>query len=624
MSVEILPRSQLCCGLSAAQVRKVTEAARHLCYANGQVIFRQDEPGDSMFIVVNGRVKLEVSLSDGQDRLVDYLGVGEHFGEMAMLTGGRRVVTMTAVMDSELLELGQDTFQRLVLTTPRLATNLSRTLGHRLRRETTGERQRAKPHVIGLVSTTPQTQKLLPRVAAALVSEGDSVQVLTDGMQVAANDSSYVVEQIPQELHGLEMSSWLHERLSQLTPHRDHVLVNAGTKTGGADLRAVLSKCEQIWWLVEPASSDPPLDELRTFLETQPKFAPRIHLVWVLREVDGSIPLVSENLGIAQPDFKVFLAERLDAPSRHQRQSLSRLVLNVHGTRIGLALGGGGARGLAHLGVLRALQREGIDFDLISGTSVGALMALPYAYGMELDEAVATFKSALTPGWFFRHIPRGSYWSMLYEFRTGGWDPKLRQQFGDVRLEQLHIPLSTVAVDLVSGRQVVRDRGDAINAVLESINLPGIARPIVRDGMALVDGGIFNNIPGDLLPERGADLVVGIDIAAKLPQRFAGLTRGSETRETRRPGTLETIVRANEVKDHELTALRTKALDLVISVDTSRFDFSDFTKAEELADVGEEAAQRAIPQLKALLAEQKKSESLSSSRFICDPTLNLT
>ena len=174
MSVEILRRSQLCCGLSAAQVRKVTEAARHLCYPNGQVIFRQDEPGDSMFIVVKGRVKLEVSLSDGQDRLVDYLGVGEHFGEMAMLTGGRRVVTMTAVMDSELLELGQDAFQRLLLTTPGLATNLSRTLGYRLRRETTGQRQRAKPQVIGLVGTTPQTQKLLPRALCAKMPETSS------------------------------------------------------------------------------------------------------------------------------------------------------------------------------------------------------------------------------------------------------------------------------------------------------------------------------------------------------------------------------------------------------------------------------------------------------------------
>ncbi len=560
---------------------------------------------------------IEASLSNGQDRLVDHLGVGEHFGEMAMLTGRPRAVTMTAVMDSELLELKQDAFQRLLLTVPSLGINVCRTLGYRLRRETAGHRPRAKPQVIGLVGSTPHTQELLPRLATALMSEGDSVQVLTDGMQLPASDSSYVVEQIPPKLRGSEKAAWLHQRLPQVTPHQGYVFVNVVAKTADAVLRAILSQCEQIWWLVEPRSSETPIAGLRTFLATRPKLAPRIYLVWIFRESDCSVPLVAENLGIAQPDFKVSLAEGPDAPSRHQRQSISRLVRHVHGTRIGLALGGGGARGLAHLGVLRALEREGIYFDLVCGTSIGALMALPYAYGLDLNDEIAAFRSNLTPGWFLRHIPRGSYWFMVFKFRAGGWEPMLRRHVGDVRLEQLRIPLSTVTVDLVSGRQVVRDRGDAVNAVLESINLPGIARPILREGMALVDGGIFNNIPADLLPERGADLVVGIDVSAKLSQRFAGRTPAMETHRMRYPGLLETIVRANEVQDYEITSLRTRAVDLMISVDTSPFDFADFTKASELADAGERAAQQAIPQLRQLLDEQKRSESLSSSRFIC-------
>ena len=213
----------------------------------------------------------------------------------------------------------------------------------------------------------------------------------------------------------------------------------------------------------------------------------------------------------------------------------------------------------------------------------------------------------------------------LTQFSSRPPSPRGRPvRFGDVWLEQLRIPLSTVAVDLVSGRQVVRDRGDAVNAVLESINLPTISRPILRDSMALVDGGIFNNVPADLLPDRGADLVVGIDIAAKLSQRFAGNTPGTETHKMRRPGQFETIMPANEVQDHEITALRTKAMDLMISVDTSAFDFADFSKARELAEAGEHAAEQAIPQLKQLLAEQKQSESVSSARFVCTPLNRVT
>ncbi len=570
-------------------------------------------------------MKIDVSHTGGEERLVDYLAVGEHFGEMAMLTGGRRAVTMTAVMDSELLELKQDAFQRLLVTVPGLAANVCRTLGYRLRRETTGRRQRTKPRVIGLVNNTPSTHQLLPQIATALASEGDTIRVLTEIAQHVANDStSYAIEEIPPELGNAEKAAWIRETLSRQTQHDGHTLVNLTAQSTSAELQGILSQCEQVWWLAERGGADTAITRLRSLLVHQPTMSSRIHWVWILDDGDSpcKTPLISENL--ARPDFKVVLGEKSHVTVRRERQSISQLVRHVHGTRIGLALGGGGAHGLAHLGVLRALEREGIYFDLISGTSAGALMALPYAYGWDLDDAVEAFKHDLTPNWFFRRIPRGSQWFMMFKFRTGGWEPMLRRHFGDVRLEQLRIPLSTVAVDLVSGRQVVRDRGDAVNAVLESINLPTISRPILRDSMALVDGGIFNNVPADLLPDRGADLVVGIDIAAKLSQRFAGNTPGTETHKMRRPGQLETIMRANEVQDHEITALRTKAVDLMISVDTSAFDFADFTKARELAEAGEYAAEKAIPQLKQLLAEQRQSESVSSARFVCPPLNSVT
>ena len=431
-------------------------------------------------------------------------------------------------------------------------------------------------------------------------------------------DLSYAVEQIPPQFDRSERAAWIQKRLTQVTAQQGHILVNVSAGAAGADPVATLLRCEQIWWLVEPGSSAAPIDALRATLATQPALASRIHPVWVLSEGEGPIPLMPPDLRVAEPDFKIILSDDPDRPSRHEREGLSRLVRHFHGTRIGLALGGGGARGLAHLGVLRALEREGIDFDLVSGTSVGALTALPYAAGWNLDDAIAAFKRDLTPGLFFQHIPRGFHWFMVCKFRMGGWEPMLRRRFGDVRFEQLRIPLSTVAADLISGRQVVRDRGDVVNAVLESINLPAIARPILRDGMALVDGGILNNVPAAILPERGADLVIGIDVAAKLAHRFAGNTPATQFHQMRRPGVLETILRANEVQDHHINTLQTRGVDLLISVDTSAFEFADFTKATELAEAGERAAEQALPKLKQLLAEQKNSESVTSARFVCN------
>src|SRR6476660_1838315 len=92
-----------------------------------------------------------------------------------------------------------------------------------------------------------------------------------------------------------------------------------------------------------------------------------------------------------------------------------------------------------------------------------------------------------SPGWIFRNIPHGSHWYLVYKYRRGQFDPMLRKYLYDWRLEQLTVPCLSVTVDLVSGNSVVRDRGDAIHAILESINIPVLSLPIVREGQALID-----------------------------------------------------------------------------------------------------------------------------------------
>ena len=207
---------------------------------------------------------------------------------------------------------------------------------------------------------------------------------------------------------------------------------------------------------------------------------------------------------------------------------------------------------------------------------------------------------------------------MLYQFRMGKWDALLRRRVGDAKLEQALTPVSTVAADLITGRQVIRDRGDATHAILESINLPTISKPIMRDGMALVDGGIINNIPADILPERGADLVVGVDIATQMSHRFGKNTPNMNAKKMQAPSQLHTMMRANEIQDHQITSLRTKSIDQLIVVDTSEFDFADFTSAREMSLKGEEAAGEAMEQFKQMIERQKESHTSDGQRFVCD------
>jgi len=243
----------------------------------------------------------------------------------------------------------------------------------------------------------------------------------------------------------------------------------------------------------------------------------------------------------------------------------------------------------------------------MAGTSSGALVGLSYAGGWSPQEAIDAFTEALTPPALVRAMPSGNRLYMWTMFRVGAWDRKLRRFLGDARLEHLQIPLSTVTVDLITGRQVIRDSGDAIHAVLESINVPGVSSPILRDGMALVDGGVLNNLPADVLVERGASFVVGIDVATRMPMTFGGNKPGTPTEKLRRGKMLETLFRVNEVQAYGVTAMRHSAVDLMITPDTSAFEFADFCRARELADAGEAAAEAAIPQLKQMLSELRRS-----------------
>jgi predicted acylesterase/phospholipase RssA/CRP-like cAMP-binding protein len=621
---EAIRESQIGCGLSDEQIQLVADAVDWVEYQSGDVIFQQDDPGDSMLLVAEGRVKISVLQDDGTQKFVDYLNVGEHFGEMAILTGQVRALTMEAVIDLRLLELKRADFQLLLEKVPRLAANVSRALGYRLRRETTGRRIRNVSRVIGIVNPAGQSsdqqmyRRLVTQLAGAFAAQQISIRIVTDNADAFSNGVPFPISEIPRNMNPEAKSTWVRQRLSEDIGHSGLTLVClSNPHWESQSLNRVLIQSEQVLWLATPQSEIESRAKLEALLRSESQLTARTHWGWLLPEDFKPENIPPSPTQLSQPDFKIMMGQS-GSPSRLERMSISRLVRFFRKTRLGLALGGGAARGLAHLGVLKAFENEGIFFDVIAGTSAGALMAVPYAYGVSPDECTEAFRDDLTPGWFFRQLPKGNQWYMLYQFRMKKWDALLRSRVADVKLEQLLTPVSTVAADLITGRQVVRDRGDATHAILESINLPSISKPIMRDGMALVDGGIINNIPSDVLPERGADLVVGVDIANQLALQFGKNTPGMNVEQMRVPGQLNTVMRSTEVQSHQITALRTKTVDQMISVDTSMFDFADFSSAREMSAVGEEAAGMVMEQFKTMIKQKSEPQLLQGQRFVCN------
>ena len=133
--------------------------------------------------------------------------------------------------------------------------------------------------------------------------------------------------------------------------------------------------------------------------------------------------------------------------------------------------------------------------------------------------------------------------------------------------------------------------------MLESLNLPFISNPILTDGMALVDGGILNNLPADVLVDRGADFVLGVDVSTGITQKFGRNFPGMSPSEMRPAGTLETLFRVLEVMGTGTAELRSPAINMLIQPDTSRYSFTDFTRGFELAEIGEELMARRTSEL---------------------------
>ena len=190
----------------------------------------------------------------------------------------------------------------------------------------------------------------------------------------------------------------------------------------------------------------------------------------------------------------------------------------------------------------------------------------------------------------------------------------LRRYLSDLRLEQLPIPMNTITVDLVSGEPKVRDRGDAVDGILESINLPGLSAPICRNGQALVDGGLVNNVPADVLVSKGCNFVIAVSVTAKLEQEFASIRPDSPGPKYRTPSVMQTIMRGYLVQSVNMNSVGIQPADLNIDLDVTNFDLSEFTRTDELAAIGLETTEASIEAIRTSLASLDKELVFTTQR----------
>jgi NTE family protein len=266
---------------------------------------------------------------------------------------------------------------------------------------------------------------------------------------------------------------------------------------------------------------------------------------------------------------------------------------------VGLALSSGGARGIAHIGVLKTLAENNFPIDMIAGTSAGSLFGGLYAIGKTPAEVAAFAKNLIK----------------LIDFKSGLWDPKfnlpwnglikgnatlkyLDKQFNHATFADTKIPFYVVSADVFSGEQVVFEQGPLAEAVRASIGIIGIFAPYQLNGHSLIDGGAVNPLPASVLAEKGANIIIASSVIPSIEEeRARGRAKNAQPRHPNFFGVLTSMM---AIMEREIVKTHMSPVDLLIRPRVEVYTAMDYDRADDFMRLGREATLRELPQLQKL------------------------
>lgn len=465
----------------------------------GELLFRQGDAADALYVVTSGRLRVTVE-SDGHERALYDLGRGAIVGELGLLTERPRSATIHAVRDCDLRRLGVEAFRSLIAANPGLARGVMRLLADRL---LAVDQMLA---VSGPRALPPDSRTIVVCVAglngrpAALVAEGLTERLGRVGSVLRLSSESVERElgegsaqRRPGDPGRAELTEWLHA----MEHANDHVVYEADAEDT-AWSRTCLSQADVVL-LVASADDDPALGPVERRALGTPSLRCELALL------HNSSPS-----GTA-----AWRKSRTVADHHHLRaghpEDIARMTRMITGTGCGLVLGGGGARGFAHLGVIRALEEAGIPIDIVGGTSFGALVAAAWARGMGDEERVSTF---IRNGRRLLVTPTLPVVALSSGHRL---DRLLESDLGETPIEDLPRGFFCVSASLNRAEIVIHDHGPLWSGVRASVSLPGVFPPVYEEGDLLVDGGTLDNEPVDVMRERiGHGYLIAVSVSTEV------------------------------------------------------------------------------------------------------------
>ncbi|XP_060661672.1 neuropathy target esterase sws isoform X1 [Drosophila nasuta] len=538
-------RPRIVLDLGNGVVRRLSPLVRQCDYAldwifleSGRAVYRQDESSDSTYIVLSGRMRSVITHPGGKKEIVGEYGKGDLVGIVEMITETSRTTTVMAVRDSELAKLPEGLFNAIKLRYPIVVTRLISFLSHRFlgSMQTRGSNSSGAPveanpvtHKYSTVALVPITDDvpLTPftyELYHSLCAIGPVLRLTSEvvrkqlGVNIfeTANEyrlTSWLAQQEDRNIITLyqcdsSLSPWTQRCMRQADVvlivglgERSHLV---GKFEREIDKLAMRTQKELV--LLYPETTNAKPANTLSWLNARPWVTKHHHVLCVKR-----IFTRKSQYRINDLYSRVLLSE----PNMHS--DFSRLARWLTGNSIGLVLGGGGARGAAHIGMLKAIQEAGIPIDMVGGVSIGALMGALWCSERNITTVTQKARewSKKMTKWFLQLLDLTYPITSMFSGRE--FNKTIHDTFGDVSIEDLWIPYFTLTTDITASCHRIHTNGSLWRYVRSSMSLSGYMPPLCdpQDGHLLLDGGYVNNLPADVMHNLGAAHIIAIDVGSQ-------------------------------------------------------------------------------------------------------------
>jgi predicted acylesterase/phospholipase RssA/CRP-like cAMP-binding protein len=575
---------------------QVEEAATWQELGRGEVL----TPPEAIHLVVSGLVEV----LDEEGRVVDEAGRGDTVGELRFFGGKDAHEQLRAVRPSVVVGFSSDEFEALLAGRPGILRAITRSVVERLHdadRPTGG----ANVTVVAVVPVTAgaPTRDFCLRLTAALAGLASAVHL--DAATVDQLMDEEDISDVPEESEASErLSAWLDARESN---RRYTVYQTDGTDSPWT--RRCLRRADRVLLLAEMSGDPRPGAAERSLLtgDHQATSAPRL------------LALVHPNGDQLPRGTKAWLADRHVQRHHHIRwdrvDDIERLARFLGAQAVGIGLGGGGARGFAHIGCLRALEEAGIPVDVVAGTSMGANIAAQAAMGWSPDKMVEVNRRIwieIAPQKKYT-VPVVSILGSKKALECG------RMMYDDYDIEDLWLPFYCVSSNLTTARPTIHRRGSLMWAVTASASLPGVAVPVLDGTHLLVDGGLLDNVPTKMLRSWGAGTVIASEVSVETDARFqrdrVPTTWEAVRSRARRggvpqdifPSIAEVAMRAAMLHSTYRQKEAVDTADLALRPPVEKFKMTDWEALDDLVATG---YQHAVEAIAAWQARRHSSEPL--------------